>query len=530
MKAILLATGEAARLRPVTDHLPSPLLPIANRPVIVYAIETLVRAGLKDITVAVHHLAGSIEAYCGDGRRWGAALTYAVLPQPFGSAGALKWAAAYAAAEETCVVLPADELLDVDLSKALDAHRSSGAAVTVMARAQRDQPRNPIGVDAARQITVATRDGDWSNATVLDNIGAYILEPAALKFIPDRTRCDLAADLLPALIAQQTNVMAHTIDGYWNTLDTPADLHTAQLVVLHSARRNPPVTSKLPKIAHPYIEGKQIADGIWIGRNTAIHPSAKIAAPIVIGDNGQIGREVELGPNVILGANVVIDDEATLTNSTITDHTYVGRLVKITDRVVHRTQLIDFSGENTPVVDRFLLSETGLSLTGQATWRVVDVIVASLTLVGVSPLLLLIGLWSILRTGRLFVRTPLIKSRQGEPVAFDSLRFNVLKNAELDQLPQLINVLRGDLSLVGVKPLSPAEADRVTDDWQKQRYTCPAGCTGEWYVQTQPASTLDEVLVADAYYAATRSARGDLRLLLRTPRAWWRRRQSSPKG
>ena len=71
MKAILLATGEETRLRPLTDQLPSPLLPIVNRPVIVYAIETLVRAGLKDIVVAVHQLAGSIEAYCGDGRRWG---------------------------------------------------------------------------------------------------------------------------------------------------------------------------------------------------------------------------------------------------------------------------------------------------------------------------------------------------------------------------------------------------------------------------------------------------------------------------
>lgn len=528
MKALLLATGENLRSGGLTTKLPSPLLPIVNRPVIVYAIETLVRAGLKDITVAVHHLAGSIEAYCGDGRRWGAQLSYAVLPQPFGSAGAVKWAAAQAA--ETLVVLPADTLIDFDLSQAMEAHRASGALVTVITRAPREQPRNPIGADAARQITVATRDGDWSKATVLDNVGAYLIEPGALTLIPDRTRCDLTTDLLPALIAQRTTVVAHTIDGYWNTLDTPADLHTAQLVVMHSARRNPLVTSKLPKIAHPYIEGKQIADGVWIGRNTAIHPSAKIAAPIVIGDNGQIGREVELGPSVILGANVVIDDEATLTNSTIIDRTYVGRLVKIADRVVNRTQLIDFSGESTPVVDRFLLSETGLSLAGQATWRVVDVIVASLTLIGVSPLLLLIGLWSILRTGRLFVRTPLIKSHQGEPVTFNGLRFNVLKNAELYQLPQLINVLRGDLSLVGVKPLSPDEAACVTDGWQKQRYTCPAGCTGEWYVQTQPASTLDEVLVADAYYAATRSARGDLRLLLRTPLAWWRRRQAGTKG
>lgn len=526
MKAILLATGEDQRLRPLTDHIPAPLLPIANRPVMVYAIETLVRAGLKDIVVAVHHLAGSIEAYCGDGRRWGAQLTYAVLPQPFGTAGALKWAAGQTT--ETLVVLPADMLLEVDLAKALEAHRSSGVVATVIAHVPRGQPRNPIGVDAARQLIVAQRDGDWANATVLDNVGAYIIEPAALQLIPDRSRCDLAADLLPALIAQRSSVIAHTIDGYWNTLESPGDLHTAQLVIMHSARYTPPVNSKLTQIAHAYIDGKQIADGIWIGRNTAIHPSAKIAAPIVIGDNGQIGREVELGPNVILGANVVIDDEATVTNSTITDRTYVGRLVKLTDRVVNHAQLMDFQGANTPVVDKFLLGETGFSLTGEVSRRLFDVVVSALTLIVLAPLLLPIGLWSILRTGHVLARIPLIGARTAqasEPATFNGLRFNVWPRSGFNRLPELINVLRGDLSLVGVKPLTPAEAERVTDDWQRQRYTRPAGCTGEWYVQTQAGSTLDEVLVADAYYAATHSARGDLRLLLRTPATWLRRRE-----
>jgi lipopolysaccharide/colanic/teichoic acid biosynthesis glycosyltransferase len=383
-------------------------------------------------------------------------------------------------------------------------------------------------VDAARQLTVAQRDGDWANVTVLDNTGAYLIEPAALKYIPDRSRCDLAADLLPALLTQHQPVIAHTIDGYWNTLETPGDLHTAQLVIMHSARHTPPVNSKLPKIAHAYIDGKQIADGIWIGRNTAIHPSAKIAAPIVIGDNGQIGREVELGPNAIIGANVIIDDEATVTNSTIVDRTYVGRLVKLTDRMVNRAQLINFQGENTPVVDKFLLGETGFSLTGEATRRIFDIVVAALTLIIVAPLLLLIGLWSILRTGHLVARIPLIGARpstqDSEPATFNGLRFNVWQRTGLNRLPELINVLRGDLSLVGVKPLTIDEAQHVADDWQKQRYTRPAGCTGEWYVQTQAGSTLDEVLVADAYYAATHTARGDLRLLLRTPVTWLRRR------
>ncbi len=532
MKAILLATGEDQRLTPLSAQLPSPLVPIANRPVIVYAIEALVRAGIKEISVAVHHLAGSIEAYCGDGRRWGAQLTYAVLPQPFGSAGALKWAANYLT--ETMIVMPADTLLDVDLTRAIEAHQASGALVTVVTRPPLGQPSHPIGVNANRQVTVAARDDDWSNATVLDNVGVYVIEPSALQLIPDRSRCDLADDWLPAVIAQQSNVYSHTMMGYWNQLTSFAEVQAAQLVVMHSARLAPPTLSKLPKIAHPYIEGKQMADGIWIGRNTIIHPAAKLAAPVILGDNCQIGRDVEVGPNAVIGANVVIDEEATITNSTIIDHTYVGRLVKIADRVVHHTQLMGFQGESTTVVDRFLLGETSFSLTGHAARRGGDVVLAGLLLILLAPLLILIGLWSMVRTGHPFRRESFVGVRMSgastEPTVFTVLHFSAGRAWEFDRLLELFNILRGDLSFVGVKPLTLAEALHVTEDWQKQRFTRPAGFTGEWYVQPLSAGTLDEVLVADAYYAATCSTRGDLQLLLHTPAAWLsHRRRVAPR-
>ena len=63
------------------------------------------------------------------------------------------------------------------------------------------------------------------------------------------------------------------------------------------------------------LEARQIAEGIWVGHNHVIHPSARLAPPVYIGDNCQIGRNVELGPNVALGKNVIIDDEATISKA-----------------------------------------------------------------------------------------------------------------------------------------------------------------------------------------------------------------------
>ena len=104
-----------------------------------------------------------------------------------------------------------------------------------------------------------------------------------------------------------------------------------------------------------------------------------------------------------------------------------------------------------------------------------------------------------------------------------------LERLEWDHLPALWNVLRGDLLLVGVKPLKPSEAAQVHEEWAQQRYQWPAGLTGLWYIQGQPEqmATLDDTLVADAYYAATRTWRDDLKLLARTPGAWLRRARSA---
>jgi lipopolysaccharide/colanic/teichoic acid biosynthesis glycosyltransferase len=103
---------------------------------------------------------------------------------------------------------------------------------------------------------------------------------------------------------------------------------------------------------------------------------------------------------------------------------------------------------------------------------------------------------------------------------------------ELNRLPELFNVLRGDMALVGVKPLRPEEVSYLSEEWHQKRHDFPAGLTGLWYQQTDPSSDLDTVIIADIYYAATRSWRGDLLLFLRTPSIWARRnarRSSSPE-
>jgi lipopolysaccharide/colanic/teichoic acid biosynthesis glycosyltransferase len=94
---------------------------------------------------------------------------------------------------------------------------------------------------------------------------------------------------------------------------------------------------------------------------------------------------------------------------------------------------------------------------------------------------------------------------------------------ELHRLPELWNLVKGDLQLVGVKPLTPEETGRLNEQWQQPRHEQRPGLTGLWYVNTRPDSDLDEIVVADIYYMATQSWREDLNILWKTPASWIKR-------
>src|SRR5213080_2092816 len=92
MQALILAGGKGTRLRPLTVYTPKPIVPICNRPFLLYQIDTLRRAGVTDITLSLSYQPEKIEQQLSDGSEFGVKLKYTVEPQPMGTAGAYKFA------------------------------------------------------------------------------------------------------------------------------------------------------------------------------------------------------------------------------------------------------------------------------------------------------------------------------------------------------------------------------------------------------------------------------------------------------
>ena len=546
MRVLLIATGENHALAPLTNSIPSPMLPVINRPVMEHNIELLARQGFKDILVSLHHLGGSVEAHFGMGQRWGVGITYLLQREAWGSAGALKWAAS--SLTEPFIVMPADSLIDTDLAELIAYHQKRAAVATVLVHAENGGSQAMLGLAEDGRVTGLSQQRDgwhpWYNS------GIYLFEPEVLNYIPQRTCSDIHSQLLPALLAADRPVFGLQTAGYWNTLGSFSRYEQAQIDWLKTAAGQN--NGHVPASRHATIDGQAYGPAIWVGRNNVIHPSARIRGPVCIGDNCQIGREVELGPYTVVGPNVIIDDEATIQQSTILAHTYVGQLVNIEKRFVNKGLMIDAdTAESTTVVDNFLLSEATPTIIGHGFRRLWEGALALLLLVLSAPVWLPAGLLMWLINGRLWdgidyhaiqLETLHQGARMldsGQPAGIRSFHLNRLstvradgsmsslgkwiRRLSIDHLPALWNVVRGDLSLVGVKPLTTAEAEQVTEEWQRQRYDYLAGWTGQWFIQTPRTSELLEVFVADAYYVATRTWQGDLKLLWQTPLAWWQR-------
>lgn len=539
MQAMLIATSEENKLRPLTATMPAPMVPIVDRPVMVYAIELLARAGLRDIYMCLYDQANAIESYCGHGERWSVQLHFLLQRTACGSAGSLKRAEPLLT--ETFLVLPADRLIDLDIQAALRFHQAHGGMATAILVRTTALEQGALGF-----ATVDSQDrlhdlgSSAAGSKVYGYTGAFIFEPAVLKYIVHNDLQDCRTNLIAALQQAEKPVYGYVMDGYWNPLLTFRDYQAAQLAVLTSvdhARQAVPAK----RIRHPYLEAGEMQPGIWIGPNSIIHPTARLTPPLFIGAGCRIGPNTELGPETVIGAGAVLDEGVTIQQSTVLPHTYIGQFLHLAQRIAHRTDLIDVdTGINVQIADPWLLTAVNPALPGNLLRACVERVLALLALIGLAPFLLGISfaLW-LTTPGAVFTRVqrfgqmPLVKSNPQLLKLFHfktrrednslSILGQWLEQWEFHRLPELLNVVRGDIGLVGVKPLPVEESIALNEGWQQSRFGAQAGFTGLWYIEATATTDADELSILDAYQAIAHSWRDDLRQLWLTPYAWLRR-------
>jgi NDP-mannose synthase len=217
---VVLAGGRGTRLAPYTTVFPKPLMPIGDRPVLEILLRRLAAAELRTVHLAVGYLAELIEAYFGDGSRFGVELRYWREHEPLGTAGPL---ASIDLQSETALVMNGDLVTALDFRQFLDAHAASGAAATIAVH-QRDVPIE-YGVVKRDGSTVAGFE-EKPTLSYEISMGVYAFERAAVDLVPEMTRFDFP-DLVQQMLDRGMTINAHLSSAFWLDIGLPEDYELA---------------------------------------------------------------------------------------------------------------------------------------------------------------------------------------------------------------------------------------------------------------------------------------------------------------
>lgn len=208
LRAVVMAGGFGTRLRPLTDELPKPMLPVGDRPLLELIVEQLRGAGIRQVNVTTHYKGEMIADHFKDGQDFGVDIRYVNEDRPLGTAGALSL---LEDSDEPLLVMNGDILTRVDFRAMHDFHREQGAELTV---AVREYEFNvPYGVIESNGVMVT----GISEKPVLRhfvNAGIYLLNPSVIATIPNGERFDIP-DMINRLIAEGRSVVCFPVREYW---------------------------------------------------------------------------------------------------------------------------------------------------------------------------------------------------------------------------------------------------------------------------------------------------------------------------
>ena len=292
MKSMILAAGFGTRLRPLTDKRPKALMPVANRPILAWAVDYLRNYGSTDIIINAHHHHEQVVAYVRRRHFHGVKIEVKVEPEILGNGGGIKNVEGFFG-REPFVVMNVDILTDIDLQAAFRDHTNSGARVTLVLHDC--APYNQIRVDKDRNITDI---GKTASAGRLAFTGIHIIDPEVLSFIPEGVFSDII-DCYRSLIQDGKTVKAYvSTNHYWRDIGS----------------------------ATQYLEANRdfAARPFLIGADCRIHPSAGLEEWAVIGD----GCTLEEGANIrrsVLWERVDVKQGVRITDSVIGSGATVGQ-------------------------------------------------------------------------------------------------------------------------------------------------------------------------------------------------------------
>jgi glucose-1-phosphate thymidylyltransferase len=334
MKGLILSGGAGTRLRPITHTSAKQLVPIANKPIIMYGLEDMVAAGITDIGIVVGDTGAEIQAALGDGSRFGARLTYIPQEAPLGLAHCVLIARDFLGDDDFVVYL-GDNMLQQGIAEFVERFEHERDRAPQLGTGNEPRPAAQIllaHVDDPRQFGVAAVDGDGHVLQLIEKpldppsdlalVGVYLFDPTihdAVRAIAPSARGELEiTDAIQWLIDQDHRVLHEVLRGWWIDTGKKDPLLDCNRLILETIT---------PRIDGDVDEESRVDGRVVIEAGAKLERST-VRGPAIIGANAKL-------VNAYVGPFTSIANDCEIVDSEI-EHSVVLERSRIVG--VHRLQ------------------------------------------------------------------------------------------------------------------------------------------------------------------------------------------------
>ena len=347
MKALIASGGRGTRLRPITHTQNKHLIPIANKPILHYAIEAAIGAGIKDIAIVHNADSDEVPKAIGDGSRWGARITY--LPQltPGGLSQVVALSEKFMGKDKFIFYL-GDNMVVGGVKRFVDEFEKSGCNCFLTLAKVKDPERFGVPeIKDGRIVSVEEKPTNPKSSFAVSGIYLYdncIFE--AVKAIRPSARGELEiSDAHQYLIDKGYKVGYAEITGWWKDTGKPSDLLEANRLVLDN----------ITPVLHGEVDGHSTISGKVIVEKGARIVNSVVRGPAIIGENCVI-EDSYVGPFTAIGNNTVIRKSEVEYSIILRDCKIINIGIRLEGSILgNDVEVVEGSGK--PRVHRFMIGD-----------------------------------------------------------------------------------------------------------------------------------------------------------------------------
>ena len=348
MKALIPSGGAGTRLRPITHTSAKQLVPIANKPILFYALEGIAAAGVREVGLVVGDTADEIRAAVGDGAAWGLEVTYIPQEAPLGLAHTVLISREFLADDDFVMYL-GDNVLKGGIARLVEAFQAHRCAAQILLARVHDPQRFGVAeLDGERIVRLIEKPEQPPSDLAL--VGVYLFTPLiheAVRAIEPSWRGELEiTDAIQYLIDQGHEVRPHLVDGWWKDTGKLEDLLEANRLIMEDLQE---------ERAGTVDESSRLVGTVVLQEGSRVE-NTTIRGPAVVGRDARIVDSF-IGPYTSIGDGCTIEDSE-IEHSVVMERCLVRGMHRLEDSLLGKQVTVERSDDK-PKAYRLMVGDHG---------------------------------------------------------------------------------------------------------------------------------------------------------------------------